>query len=271
RVFIADVKAFARERNTRGSGKPSTPEAGVPELPDFERWGPVHREKRRMIQRETAKQMTLSWQQIPHVTQFDVADVTGLENVRQRYKEKAEKAGGKLTVTPIVAKVVASALKVFPKFNTSLDTERDQLVYKEYYHLGIAVDTERGLLVPVVRDIDRKNMIELAVEMQELAERTREGKIQADELEGATFTLTNLGGIGGTHFTPIVNWPQVAILGVGRAYKQPRFCGEACESRLLLPLALSYDHRVIDGADGARFLRWIVEALEEPLLLSLEG
>lgn len=276
RVFIEDVKKHARQLIDGMKGRSpakgtAAPVTAAPPLPDFSRWGPVRRERRNMVARETAKHMAVCWSQIPHVTQHDVADVTELEELRHRYAGRAETAGGKLTITPMLAKIVASALKVFPKFNTSLDVETDELIVKEFCNIGIAVDTERGLLVPVIREVDTKNMVEISVEMKTVAESARSGKVDAEDLAGATFTITNLGGIGGTHFTPIVNWPEVAILGVGRAQSQPNCRNGVCEPRLLLPLSLSYDHRVIDGASGARFLRWIVEAIEEPLLLALEG
>jgi pyruvate dehydrogenase E2 component (dihydrolipoamide acetyltransferase) len=217
--------------------------------------------------------MALAWTTIPHVTQFDWANITDLEERRNKLAPKAEKAGAKLTVTAILIKIVASALKVFPKFNASIDLAKNEIVLKKYYHVGLAVDTERGLLVPVIRDIDKKNIIQIAAEITQQAEKARSGKVALDDLQGGTFTVTNLGGIGGTHFTPIINFPEVAILGVGRARLEPTFQGKdgCCQPRLMLPLSLSYDHRLIDGADGARFLRWIVEAIEEPLLIPLEG
>jgi pyruvate dehydrogenase E2 component (dihydrolipoamide acetyltransferase) len=182
-----------------------------------------------------------------------------------------EQAGGKLTVTAILMKVVAAALRKFPQFNSSVDMAGQSIVYRKYVNLGVAVDTERGLLVPVIRDVDRKNITELSVELQALAARARDRTIGPDDLQGGCFTITNLGGVGGTAFTPIVNWPEVAILGVSRGSMQPVWQDNQFVPRLLLPLSLSYDHRVIDGADGVRFLRWIVNALENPFLLSLEG
>jgi len=168
---------------------------------------------------------------------------------------------------------VAAALKTFPKFNASINAAGGEVILKKFYNVGVAVDTERGLLVPVIRDVEKKNIIQIAAELSRLADKARTGKIGLDELQGGTFTVTNLGGIGGTHFTPIVNYPEVAILGIGRARREPAFTDKdgCCQPRLMLPLSLSYDHRLIDGADGARFLRWIVEAIEEPLLIPLEG
>ncbi|HIC68278.1 MAG TPA: dihydrolipoyllysine-residue acetyltransferase, partial [Candidatus Latescibacteria bacterium] len=208
---------------------------------------------------------------IPHVTQFDKADVTQLEVWRKASAGKAEKAGGKLTPTAIILKVVSAALGKYPQFNASIDMARGEVVYKKYCHIGIAVDTPRGLLVPVVRDVDTKNAIQLSVELSELAERTRTGKIAIEEMQGGCFTISNLGGIGGTAFTPIVNAPEAAILGVARSQQEPVLVDGDFQPRLMMPLSLSYDHRLIDGADGARFLRWICEALENPFLLLLEG
>jgi pyruvate dehydrogenase E2 component (dihydrolipoamide acetyltransferase) len=205
------------------------------------------------------------------VTQYDKADITGLDAVRKKYSGKIEKAGGTLTITAILVKFAASALKVFPQFNASIDIERQEIIYKKFYHVGVAVDTDRGLLVPVIRDADKKNITQLSVELVAIAEKARAKKITPDELGGGTFTVSNLGGIGGTSFSPIVYAPQVAILGAARARIEPVYTENRFEPRLILPLSVSYDHRVIDGADGARFLRWIVQALEEPILLSLEG
>jgi pyruvate dehydrogenase E2 component (dihydrolipoamide acetyltransferase) len=221
------------------------------------------------IRRKTAERLSQAWITIPHVTQHDSADITALEGLRKQYAPQAEKAGGKLTLTAIALKVVAVALRRFPQFNASLDQERNEIVFKKAIHVGVAADTERGLLVPVVRDVDRKGIIELSVELSKLSEKARAGKLSLDEMQGGGFTITNLGGIGGTSFTPIVNWPEVAILGISRGAQQPVWTGSAFEPRLMLPLSLSYDHRVIDGADAARFLRWVAEAFEQPLVMAL--
>jgi len=191
--------------------------------------------------------------------------------LRERYARRVGTSGGKLTVTAVALKILAAALKRFPKFNASIDMEQEEVVLKRYYNVGVAVDTERGLLVPVVKAVDKKNIIELANELKQLAERTREGKVSPDELQGGTFTITNLGGIGGTFFTPIVNFPEVAILGLSRTSLEPVYVQGKLEPRQILPLSLSYDHRLIDGAEAARFLRWVAEAFEEPFLLALEG
>ncbi len=271
RVSVEDVKRYVRQimkSNERPvvAGSPS-----APPLPDFETWGSVRREPMSNIRRRTAEHLSFWWPQVPQVTQFDQADITTLEQERKHVSKRVEEAGGKLTITSIMAKVVSTALGLFPQFNASVDMEQKEIIYKEYHNIGIAVDTERGLLVPVLKDIDRKNLIQIATEISSLAEKARNGKIHPDDLHGGTFTITNLGSIGGTHFSPVVNSPQVAILGIGRAFQEPRFQEDAAETRVVLPLSLSYDHRAIDGADGARFLRWIVEALEQPLLLPLEG
>ncbi len=237
-------------------------------LPDFGKWGPVRREPMSAIRRRIAEHMALCWSQIPHVTQHDRADVTALEKMRRQLAPKVEEAGAKLTVTVIAVKVAAAALQAFPKFNASLDADAGEIIYKDYRHVGVAVATDQGLLVPVIRDADRKGLMQIARELSELARKARDGKIAPQELKGGTFTITNVGGIGGTYFTPIVNFPQVAILGIGRAYEEHGH--DDPPARLWLPLSLSYDHRVIDGAEGARFLGWIAETLEAPLALALE-
>ncbi|MCZ7556712.1 MAG: 2-oxo acid dehydrogenase subunit E2 [Bacteroidia bacterium] len=274
RISVEDVKAHAKALLS-GSSMAAPAAAGAMSgrrqpLPDFSAFGSVRREAMSKVRRKTAEQMELSWR-IPVVTQHDKADITHLEELRHRFAKKADAAGGKLTVTAIALKVAAAALKKFPQFNASLDMESGEIVFKEYIHLGVAVDTERGLLVPVLRDVDNKNILTISKEMQELAEKARGKKIMPDEMSGASFTITNLGGIGGTFFTPIINWPEVAILGLSRAVMEPVYSNGAFQPRLMMPLSLTYDHRVIDGADAARFLRWFAEALEEPLLLALEG
>jgi pyruvate dehydrogenase E2 component (dihydrolipoyllysine-residue acetyltransferase) len=266
RVSMDDVKAEARSLITGGGGRP----AAVP-LPDFTQWGEVELQPLKNIRRITAERMAAAWSTVPHVTQCDKADITELEKLRQKYGKKVEKAGGKLTITAIALKVIAAALKTFPDFNASLDVAQNTLILKKYVHIGVAVDTERGLLVPVIRDVDRKNIAELSVELATIAEKTKAGKLQPAEMQGASFTISNLGGIGGTYFTPIVNAPEVAILGMSRSVMEPVWTGESFEPRLMMPLSLSYDHRVIDGANGIRFLRWVCEAFEQPFLLSLEG
>ena len=207
------------------------------------------------------------------VTQFDKADTGEFEALRKRYKARAEAAGTKLTPTAVLLKMVVGALKKYPKFNASLDLENNEVVYKEYVNIGVAVDTERGLLVPVIRDVDKKGILQLAKELGEIAEKARARKLGPEDMQGGNFSVSNLGGIGGTGFTPIVNPPDVAILGVARGSVEPVWDAEAGEfrPRTMMPLSLSYDHRLIDGADAARFLRLVCETIEDPFLMSVEG
>ena len=266
RISQDDVKAAVRDRQTGGIA----PTAPV-ELPDFSRWGNIERQPLSKVRQIIAKNMSQAWQQVAHVTQFDRADVTDLEAFRQRNKEKTEALGAKLTPTVLALKAIITALKTFPQFNASLDAGANEIILKHYYNLGIAVDTERGLLVPVIKDVDRKDILELALELGDISQRARTGKIGLDELQGGTFTVTNLGSLGVGEFTPIVNHPEVAILGFGRAREEATVREGRIEPRLIMPLALSYDHRVIDGADGARFMRKIVDALENPELMLMGG
>ena len=268
RISVDDVKGYARSVLTGGGGgavkgRPAT------SLPDFTQWGEVEVQPMRNIRRITAERLSTAWATIPHVTQCDKSDITELEKLRQKYAKHAEKAGGKLTITAIALKVIAGALKTFPQFNSSVDMAGQSIVLKKYVHIGVAVDTDRGLIVPVIRDVDRKGIVELSVELAQFAEKTKAGKLTPAEMQGGSFTISNLGGIGGTYFTPIVNAPEVAILGMSRAVTEPVWNGTAFEPRLMMPLSLSYDHRVIDGADGARFLRWVCEAFEQPFVLNL--
>jgi pyruvate dehydrogenase E2 component (dihydrolipoamide acetyltransferase) len=278
RISEDDVKAFAKGVFARmadpatGVQMAATGAAKVvPKLPDFSRWGKVEKVSLRGVRRKTAEHLALAWNVIPHVTQFDKADVTDLEELRKRFAPKAEKAGGKMTMTAIALKVVSSALKAFPQFNASIDTATEEIIYKRYINIGVAVDTDRGLLVPVIRDVDKKNIIELAVELSTASNKARDKKLTVEDMEGGSFTITNLGGVGGTAFTPIVNYPEVAILGMSRSRMEPVWMNNRFEPRSMLPLSLSYDHRIIDGADAARFTRWIVDALEQPFLLSVQG
>jgi pyruvate dehydrogenase E2 component (dihydrolipoamide acetyltransferase) len=271
RISIEDVKNHAQRLLTDPSGYRVAAEPLAVALPDFTRWGEVEREPMSSVRRATAEHMAQAWSTIPHVTQHAKADITALEDLRKRYTVRTEAAGGKLTITAIVLKVVATALKLFPQFNASLDMGRQEIVYKRFYHIGVAVDTDRGLLVPVIRDVDQKSLVQLSVELTEVAEKARSKKITLAEMQGGTFTVTNLGGIGGSHFSPIINAPEVAILGLARSGIEPQYIDGQFVPRLMLPLSLSYDHRLIDGADGARFIRWVGEALEQPFLLSLEG
>ena len=267
RISIDDVKAHARARPSAqpaaSVGLTSAP------LPDFSTFGSIKRERMNRVRRATATNIAQSWSSIPHVTLFNEADVTSVEAMRQREKGRVRSAGGSLTITPILMKVVAAALKAHPKMNASADFTANEMVLKEYIHLGVAADTERGLLVPVIRDVDEKSITELAIEVTEIAGQVREGQLPPERLEGASFTISNLGGLGTGHFTPIINPPEVGILGVGRAVERPVYVEGLLRPRLMLPLALSFDHRAVDGADGARFLTWIVEALAQPLMLAM--
>jgi len=279
RISEDDVKACAKSLlQAASAAAQAPPRAGhfaTPQLPDFAKWGKIERVSMRGVRRKTAEHLAESWNTIPHVTQHDRADITELEHLRARFAPKAEEAGGKMTVTAIALKVCSAALKVFPQFNASIDIEKEEIIYKQYINIGVAADTDRGLLVPVIRDVDKKNIVELAVELSQLSKKAREKKLTPAEMEGGTFTITNLGGIGGIGFTPIVNHPEVAILGLSRSRMEPEWIphkgGGKFEPRLILPLSLSYDHRLIDGADAARFLRWIAEAFEQPFLLSVQG
>ncbi|MCY4113236.1 MAG: dihydrolipoamide acetyltransferase family protein [Chloroflexi bacterium] len=265
RISMDDVKAHARRR-------PSAPAPDiVMPLPDFAQWGPIERVRLSRLRRTLADNLTGSWTTIPHVTLFQEADVTDVEALRAENKERAAAQGAKLTITAFILPVVAAALKAHPEVNASLDLAAGEIVRKGYYHLGVAADTERGLLVPVVRDVDTKGVIEIAAELTDIAERARAGKLTPDEMQGATFTISNLGGLGTGFFTPIVNPPEVGILGVGRAVPRPTLQNDAMQTRLMLPLSLSFDHRALDGADGARFLSWIVDALQRPTTLAMES
>jgi len=273
RISEDDVKLCAKNALAAATAAAQTPRGSFvePELPDFAKWGKTERVSMRGVRRKTAEHLRQAWNTIPHVTQQDRADITELEQLRAKFAPRAEEAGGKMTVTAIALKVCASALKVFPQFNASIDMGKEEIIYKQYISIGVAVDTDRGLLVPVIRDVDKKNIVELAAEMTQLSKKARERKLTAEEMEGGTFTITNLGGIGGTGFSPIVNHPEVAILGLSRSRMEPEWVNNKFEPRLILPLSLSYDHRLIDGADAARFLRWIAEAFEQPFLLSVQG
>lgn len=265
RISTEDVKAFAKALNTGAIARSGGSAVAVP-LPNFAKFGEVERKPMNNIRRKTAEHLTHAWNAIPHVTQFDKTDITELERLRKKISTKDKK----ITITPFIMKVMASALKTFPQFNTSVDMNTSEVIYKKYCHIGVAVDTDRGLIVPVIRDVDKKSILQLADELNEIAEKARNKKTTLEEMQGGCFTLTNLGGIGGTCFTPIVNWPEVAILGVSRAQLEPTYIDNQFIPRLMLPLSLSYDHRVIDGADGARFLRWICDAIQQPFLMELE-
>jgi pyruvate dehydrogenase E2 component (dihydrolipoamide acetyltransferase) len=268
RITREDLTRHGRARIEQGPS-PSGPKTRP--LPDFSQWGAVERSTMSGIRRITAERMANAWNTIPHVTHFEKADVTQLEATRRKLAPRVEKKGGKLSITAIALKIVASALKLFPNFNASLDIEHGEIVYKSYINLGLAVDTPKGLMVPVLRNVDQMNIAEIAMELNRLSAKARAGKISLKELSGSTFTVSNLGGLGTHHFSPIINWPEVAILGLGRASEEITVIDGEAQPRLMLPLSLSYDHRLIDGADAARFASWVCEALENSFLLTLEG
>jgi pyruvate dehydrogenase E2 component (dihydrolipoamide acetyltransferase) len=271
RISEDDVKAHSKLLLASMAAQTPSANFSQPALPDFAKWGKIERVSMRGVRRKTAEHLWQAWNTIPHVTQQDKADITELEQLRARFAPKAQEAGGKMTVTAIALKVCASALKVFPQFNASIDLAKEEIVYKQFINIGVAVDTDRGLLVPVIRDVDKKNIVELAAELTQASKKAKDKKLTAAEMEGGTFTITNLGGIGGTGFSPIVNFPEVAILGLSRSSMEPVWMNGKFEPRQVIPLSLSYDHRLIDGADAARFLRWICEAFEQPFLLSVQG
>ncbi len=242
-----------------------------PPLPDFAPFGPTDRQAYSKLQKTVANNLSLAWQIIPHVTQHDLADITETEAARKHFVETAPKGIAKVTMTALALKAVVACLKEFPHFNSSYDTAKAELVLKRYYHIGIAVDTPTGLVVPVIRNVDQKSVLQLAAEMTELAAKARDRKLQVSEMQGGTFTITNLGGIGGTSFTPIVNYPEVAILGMSRSQKQLQIRDGEVVERLMLPLSLSYDHRVINGADAARFVVKLVTLLSDAFRLVIEA
>jgi pyruvate dehydrogenase E2 component (dihydrolipoamide acetyltransferase) len=270
RVTLDDVKAFVRKRITQPAPSGGSAVA-IPPLPDFSKYGPVEKKPVSNLRKKIAENLTISWHVAPAVTQFDLADITELEAGRKRIVEGQPKGTPKITMTILAIKAILAALKEFPTFNASLDMNAGILIVKQYYHIGIAVDTERGLVVPVIRDADKKSVRDLAKEVTELAEKARNNKLTIDEMRGGSFTITNLGGIGGTAFSPIINYPEVAILGMARSGLQPVIREGKVEPRLMLPLCLTYDHRVVDGADGARFTTRLVQLFADPIRLLMES
>jgi pyruvate dehydrogenase E2 component (dihydrolipoamide acetyltransferase) len=268
RISMEDVKAFSKklhESYSQGGGAGLNIKAES--LPDFSKFGSINKVEMTNIRKKTADHLSYAWATIPHVTQFDKADITLLEKTRKELNKNSET---KLTVTAILVRIIVEALKKFPQFNSSIDMEKKEIIYKNYFNIGVAVDTEFGLIVPVIKNSDKKTLAEIATEMNTLAEKARNKKIGLDDLQGGCFSISNLGGIGGTYFTPIINSPEVAILGVSRGNLDPVWNGYGVfEPRLMLPLSLSYDHRIIDGADAIRFLRFVVETLENPIKLLL--
>jgi pyruvate dehydrogenase E2 component (dihydrolipoamide acetyltransferase) len=276
RISKDNIRNYAPGKRSKPKSEPQAPEPPVIEPQDpkdkvsSDKWGNIDRTPMSKVRKLTAERLTKAWA-APHVTQYDKADITELEKLRKEFGDSVTKAGGKLTMTSIILKVIASALKAFPEFNASVDMENEEILYKKYYNIGVAVDTDRGLLVPVIKDVNKKNITKLSVELSELSEKARNKKITVNELQGGTFTISNLGGIGGTYFSPVLNAPEVAILGISLSAIEPVYIDGGFLPRLMLPLSLSYDHRLIDGADAIRFLRWIIEALEEPFKIPLEG
>ncbi|MBD3256852.1 hypothetical protein GF377_00370 [candidate division GN15 bacterium] len=270
RITADDVKRHVKHGTSTPKGGPSMHASALTKMPDFSQWGEVEEEQVSQVRSAIADAVSTSWHTVPHVTQFDQADITNLNTFLKNKKKMADKAGVKLTVSAVILKVIAEGLKKFPRFNSSFHPGNKTLYLKKYYHIGVAVDTERGLLVPVLRDVDKKSVITIAKELNDLAERARNRKLNLDDMEGGTFSLSNQGAIGGVNFTPIVLWPQVAILGVSRGSVQPLYVDDEFQAREVLPLALSYDHRVIDGADAVRFLKWIADSLENPINMHLE-
>lgn len=276
RITQEDVQGYVRNR-LKGISVPATrsPSAGVPALgsiappplPDFSRFGVIERQAMGKIARVAAENLTVSWNVIPHVTQHDRADITDLEQARKRFVEGLGKKGPKVTMTAIVIKALSKCLQAFPKFNSSLDPLTNEIVLKQYYNVGCAVDTEYGLVVPVVKDCHQKSIIQIAADVNELAEKARDRKLSIDSMQGATCTVTNLGGIGGVGFTPIINYPEVCILGMSRSQSELRLKDGKVEERMMLPLSLSYDHRVINGADAARFMVALCNMLSDPFQL----
>jgi len=264
------VKAFVKSLMVpavAGSGAGAAAAAGgaLPRVnvPDFSAFGKIDVKPLGRVQRISGARLHASWVNLPHVTQFDEADVTELEQLRKSLKGNADAAGIRLTTLAFIVRACVKALQQFPLFNTSVDASGENLVYKRYFHIGFAADTPNGLLVPVIRDADRKDIYELARALGELSAKARAGKLSGAEMQGGSFTVSSLGGIGGTAFTPIINAPEVAILGVSRATMKPVFRDEAFVPRLILPLSLSYDHRVIDGANGARFTSYLAKTLAD--------
>jgi len=263
RITNADVEAYARKPQAGKEAKPDGIQIpGVPAV-DFSKFGEIEIQAMKRIQKISARNLHRNWITIPHVTHFDEADVTDLESFRKKHNDTAREKSDRLTMMPFLFKAIVSGLKKFPTFNASLDPEGENLILKKYFHIGMAVDTPNGLLVPVIRDADRKSLQDLAREMGELTIKSRGGTVKREEMQGGCFTISNLGGIGGTGFTPIINAPEVAILGVPRASIKPVFLDNQFVPRLMLPLALSYDHRVVDGALAARFLAHVCELLTD--------
>jgi pyruvate dehydrogenase E2 component (dihydrolipoamide acetyltransferase) len=271
RISADDVTAYVRRLMAGGGGAGIARAATPAALPDFSAWGPVERKPMSGVRRTTAHRLTQAWNTVPHVFQHDRADITTVDALRKRLSKKAEDQGrAPITITAFLIKILGAALKKFPQANSSVDLQSEEIIYKQYVNIGVAVDTDRGLLVPVIRKVDEKDIFQIADEIAQAAEKARARKLTLDEMQGGSMSISNLGSLGGGAFTPIVNWPEVAILGVARARTEPLFIDGEFVPRLMMPLTLSYDHRVIDGADAVRMLRWIVEAVEQPALIWLD-
>jgi pyruvate dehydrogenase E2 component (dihydrolipoamide acetyltransferase) len=263
RIVMADVRAYIQRLQRLAAAKAGSAAAKpAPPQVDFSKWGPIAKRPMTPLRKVIAERMGQSWSNVPRVTQFEEADITALDALRKKYAEAFDKKGSRLTLTVLLLKIVADNLKKHPGFNASIDEAAGEIIFKEYIHIGMAVDTEQGLIVPVLRDVDKKDLLTLAKELNDLAIRTRDRKVSMDELQGGTFTISNQGGIGGGLFTPVVNLPEVAILGLGRGALKPAVRDGKIELRLLLPAALSYDHRAIDGGSAARFMVDFVKGIE---------
>ncbi len=266
RIVMEDLRAYIQRLQkvaepAKDPTAPTRPQEPTEQM-DFSKWGPIARKPLSALRKVIIQRMTENWATIPHVTQFDEADISALMDLRKKYAPAYEQKGVRLTLTSFALKAVVATLKKHPAFNSSLDEAAQEIIFKEYFHIGVAVDTEQGLIVPVIREVDKKNMLEISKEVSDLAEKARSRKTSLEEMKGGTFTISNQGGIGGAHFTPIINKPEVAILGLGRGAMKPVVRGQKIKARLLLPLGLSYDHRVVDGANAARFMVDLVQALE---------
>ena len=275
RIVKEDVKSFVKQvmkTGGRSNGAAGTA-LGVEPMPeiDFSKWGEIETKPLSKINKLTGKFLHRNWVTIPHVTQFDEADITSLEAFRKQSNKEYEKEGVKFTLLSFIMKAVAAGLKKYPRFNSSLDASGENLIMKNYFHVGVAVDTPDGLVVPVVRDVDKKSIIDISIELREISIKARDKKLKPSDMQGGCMSISSLGGIGGTSFTPIVNAPEVAILGVSRASMKPVWNGSDFEPKLMCPLSLSYDHRVVDGADGARFVTYIGQLLADARRLLLQS
>lgn len=267
RIILPDVRAYIQKlvrsaAQPKTSAVPAGADKPAPEKVDFSRWGGISKKPMSQLRKVISRRMVENWNAIPHVTQFDEADLTTLLELRKKYVEAYENKGARLTVTTFILKAVVDTLKKHPIFNSSLDEVAEEIVYKEYYHICIAVDTEAGLMVPVIRDVNKKSLVEISKDLEELAKKARDRKVSAEELKGGTFTISNQGGIGGAHFTPIVNKPETAILGLGKGVMKPVVKDNTITPRMMLPIGLSYDHRLIDGGAAARFTVDLRQAIE---------